>query len=121
MHDVDGNLAHAHGGLHAAAVRGLMLDIGGDVGAVVVVLGPEPAVEELDIQPVGNPAGRFHTGVHEREVDGRSERTAVYPEVHAGRYELLDGAGRPFTEVEAVGGEVVVHVARRGIPLDASN
>ena len=84
----------------------VVLDIGGDVGAVVVLLGAHPGVEELDeldIQPIGDPARRFHTGVHVRG----GMPTAVYPEVGAGRYELLDGNGVPFAEVDAHGGEVV--------------
>ena len=87
-------------------MSGVVLDIGGDVGAVVVLLGARPGVEELDeldIQPVGDPARRFHTGVHVR--DGMW--TAVYPAVRAGRYELLNGDGVPFAELDAVGGEVV--------------
>lgn len=91
---------------HVGRASGLVLDIGDDVGALVVVLGERPDVAELDIQPVGDPAGRFHTGVHARVVDGEPARTAVYPEIRAGRYELLDGDGLPFAEVEAAGGEV---------------
>jgi hypothetical protein len=85
----------------------VLLVFGGDVGAVIVVLGEHPDVDELEIQPAGDPAGRFHTGVHLRDVDGVVARTAVYPEVRTGRYELLDGDGRAFHVVAAVGGEVV--------------
>jgi hypothetical protein len=101
MHDHDHDV-HAH----APGLGGVVLDVGGDVGALVVVLGDAPDVDELDIQPVGDPSRRFHTGVHARSVDGAPTRTAVYPEVVAGRYELLDGGGRPFAEVTATGGEV---------------
>ena len=97
-------------------MSGLVLDIGGDVGAVVVLLGAHPRAEgldELDIQPIGDPAGRFHTGVHVRDVDGRPTRTAVYPAVRAGRYELLDGDATPIGAVEAVGGGVVTVDLRR--------
>ena len=96
----------AHDG-HDAGGSGVMLDIGGDVGALVVVLGEHPHVDELDIQPVGEPAGRFHTGVHLREVAGVPVRTAVYPAVRAGTYELLDGDGRAFHTLAAVGGHVI--------------
>jgi len=84
----------------------VVLDIGGDVGAVIVYLGDQPVAEELDIQPVGSPAGRFHTGVHDRMVDGVTTRVAVFPEVQTATYELLDRDGTPFAAVEAAGGEV---------------
>lgn len=84
----------------------VVLDIGGDVGAVIVYLGDQAVGEELYIQPVGQPAGRFHTGVHDRAVDGVKTRVAVFPEVRAASYELLDGHAEPFVGVEAVGGEV---------------
>ncbi len=84
----------------------VVLDIGGDVGAVIVYLGDQAVGEELDIQPVGEPSGRFHTGVHNRVIDGATTRVAVFPEVRAATYELLDEHAEPFVKVEAVGGEV---------------
>ena len=87
-------------------MSGVLLDIGGDVGAVVVYLGAQVAGDELEIQPVGDPAGRFHTGIHQRVVDGDVAPVAVFPEVRTGRYELLDDEGRPFAELSATGGEV---------------
>jgi len=87
-------------------VATVVLDIGGDVGAVIVYLADQRVGEELDIQPTGDPARRFHTGVHDRVVDGDSTRVAVFPECRAGTYELLDQEGHPFAAVEAVGGEV---------------
>jgi len=83
-----------------------MLDIGGDVGAVIVYLADQRVGEELDIRPVGDDAGRFHTGVHDRPVEGATTRVAVFPEVRTGAYELLDEHGDPFATLEAAGGEV---------------
>lgn len=98
-----GGYEHHHGAARGAAV---VLDIGGDVGAVIVYLGDHSVGAELDIQPVGEPARRFHTGVHDRDVDGIVTRVAVFPEVRTGRYELLDEHDRPFAIVEATGGGV---------------
>lgn len=100
---------HEHGSEHhhvAARGDGVVLDIGGDVGAVIVYLGDQRVGPELDIQPVGEPQRRFHTGVHERDVDGIVTRVAVFPEVRTGRYELLDEHARPFALTEATGGSV---------------
>jgi hypothetical protein len=87
-------------------MSGVVLDIGGDVGAVVVLLGDHEVDDEIDIQPVGDAAGRFHTGVHDRALDGAVVRTAIFPEVRGGTYELLDRDHAPFAVVDAAGGEV---------------
>lgn len=79
-----------------------VLDIGGDIGALVVYLARLTASGELDIQPLGDPAGRFHTGVHRRD----GVWVAVFPEVVEGRYELLDDHGRTRAQVVVTGGEV---------------
>ena len=102
-----------HGHHHAPTGPGVLLDIGGDVGAVVVHLGDDPVDDELEIQPVGDPAGRFHTGVHDRVVGGAVTRTAIFPEVRTGTYELLDRHASPFAVVVAVGGQVRTHDLRR--------
>ena len=87
-------------------MSGVLLDIGGDVGAVVVYLGADVTGDELEIQPVGDPAGRFHTGIHCRPSGGAVVPVAVFPEGRTGRYELLDDEGRSFAELSATGGEV---------------
>ena len=97
-------MTHHHHG--APSGVGVLLDIGEDVGAVVVYLGDQAIGDELEIQPVGDPAGRFHTGIHPRRIDGDVVPVAVFPEVRTGAYELLDDRGRPFAELTAAGGEV---------------
>lgn len=97
---------HGHDHGHDAGVDGVVLDIGGDVGAAVVVLDDDFAGDELDVQPVGRPADRFHTGIHRRPVGGTQVRTAVFPAMTAGRYELLDVGGRPVATLDVAGGHV---------------
>jgi len=91
----------------------VVLDIGGDIGAVIVYLGDQPVGPELDIRPTGDDLGRFHTGVHDRVIVGVTTRVAVFPEVRAATYELLDRDGEPFAVLEAVGGEVCTVDLRR--------
>ena len=70
----------------SGGLDGLMLDIGGDVGALVVHVGPELDDREIEVSPAGTPAGhRTHTVVHEH---GRAVFAAVFVELHAGRYTL---------------------------------
>lgn len=100
---------HRRAGSHHPAEgpgTGVVLDIGGDVGAVIVYLGDQAVGAELEIQPVDEPAARFHTGVHDREVGGVRTRVAVFPEVRTGTYEVLDEHARPFATVDAAGGVV---------------
>ena len=82
-----------------------VLDIGGDVGAAVVVVRTEAGQRllsrhghhvELHACPQGRPELAFHTGVHRRPTDDRpgadgAVPVAVFPEVDRGEYSLLDG------------------------------
>lgn len=83
-----------------------VLDVGGEVGALVVRLAAVPAGGELEAQPAGDPSRRFHTGVHLREVGGRSAPVALFPAVPAGRYEVLDEQAGTLAVVEVDGGRV---------------
>ena len=93
---------HAHHG----AGEWPVLDVGGEVGALVVRLAAVPPGGELEAQPAGDPSHRFHTGVHLRAVGDRRRPVALFPEVAEGVYEILDGSGRPVATVEVAGGRV---------------
>jgi hypothetical protein len=83
-----------------------LLDIGGDVGALVVYLDGVTPSGELEACPAGRPDARFHTGVHLRELGGASVAVAVFPQVTEGSYQLLDGEGLPVARVAISGGAV---------------
>jgi hypothetical protein len=89
-----------------------VLDIGGEVGALVVYLAARPPSGELEACPVDRPAARFHTGVHRRSIGFGSPGsvamawTAVFPEVAEGSYHLLDPDGSPMVRVSVAGGAV---------------
>lgn len=83
-----------------------MLDVGGEVGALVVHLAAVPAEGELEAQPAGDPCLRFHTGVHLRNVGGAPVPVALFPELTEGVYEILDADLMPVTTVVVTGGEV---------------
>lgn len=83
-----------------------VLDIGGDVGALVVHLQEVPASGELEACPVGQRDHRFHTGVHLRHIGERHVPVAVYPAITEGDYELLDGQLSPIAQVQIKGGQV---------------
>ena len=83
-----------------------VLDIGGDVGAMVVYLGSRTRTGEIEACPVDAPADRFHTGVHHRAIARGFAWTAVFPEVVAGAYQLLDDDGSPLAALTVTGGRV---------------
>jgi len=93
---------HVHHALGDAPV----LDIGGDVGALVVQLDAVPRTGELEACPRARPDLRFHTGVHWRHVRDRRVAVAVYPAIIQGDYSILDANLRPVAVVRIRGGEV---------------
>ena len=99
-------------GAHAP-VANPVLDIGGDIGALVVYLPEDTASGELEACPEGRPADHFHTGVHPRPVGGESVFTAVFPEVVRGSYQVLDDRGIPVAVVHVTGGHVAELDLRR--------
>jgi hypothetical protein len=83
-----------------------VLDIGGEVGAMVVYLAASPQSGELEACPRDEPEARFHTGVHHRSIGAESAWVAVFPEVAEGSYYLLDDDGLPLASVTVEGGQV---------------
>lgn len=107
----------------------VVLDIGGDVGAVVVTMPAGMVGAEVDVVPVGadlatygvhhhgghHGDGEAHAHIHRPHVavvarplpDGRLVPTLVYPELVEGRYcLLLQGTDDVVMEVDVVGGRV---------------
>jgi len=72
-------------GVHGGPV---MLDIGGDVGALVVYLPDSFAGTEIEIGWSDSDEPFTHTGVHPRGTGGTLHQTAVYPELKTGDYQL---------------------------------
>jgi hypothetical protein len=91
---------------HHVLVGTPVLDIGGDVGALVVQLDTMPQTGELEACPRAHPDLRFHTGVHWRQVAGERVAVAVYPAVIRGNYDILDQQLRAVASVRVEGGEV---------------
>ena len=85
----------------------VLLDIGGEIGAVIAHLDDEQEGTELAILSLDDPDWdpHTHTGVWRRALAGRTVMVAVYPELKAGRYRIVVPAG-PTREFEVVGGRV---------------
>jgi hypothetical protein len=85
---------------HAESV---VLDIGEDVGALVLYTSSELHGREIEVSPLGRDAARVHSAVLERSANGRTMFAAVYPELHAGAYQVhVEGSPRVTIAAGAV-------------------
>src|SRR4051794_17730557 len=88
-----------------------VLDIGGDVGALLVEVDVMPAGGELHARRAGDPsAAAFHTGVHSRWAGKTVTNVALFPAVRSGTYDVLGQRGAPSLRVVVAGGEVTTAV-----------
>jgi hypothetical protein len=92
---------------HHAGTGSPVLDIGGDVGALIATMDERAAGSELFVRPDHDPRTTVHTGVWERVHDGETVTAAVFPELAAGTYHVLDERGAALRTVEIRGGAVV--------------
>jgi hypothetical protein len=99
-------MSHTHGHHHTANGGPVVLDVGGEVGALVLLTGPEMAGAELHISQYGEPDTGQHVAVHPRQLGGRVVHAAVYPELVGGRYQLWAPDGTPAMTVVVTGGAV---------------
>ncbi len=83
-----------------------MLDIGDDVGALVLYTGEELRGREIEVSPKGRDAWRVHTAIRERRANGRTIFAGVYLALPADDYTIWKDATTPAGEVTVVGGAV---------------
>ena len=95
---------------HAGKGSSVLLDIGGDIGAIVVDMPSELVDREVERRPLHLDPGAHapHVGVVPRSTpDGGTIPSAVFYEVPTGRYRLrLLPDGDPLIEVDVEGGRV---------------
>jgi hypothetical protein len=85
----------------------VLLELGRDVGALVLMVPAERNGAEIEISQDG-PAGlpRRHAQVRERPAPGGSAYAAVYPGLPAGRYLIWRDQQTPSGIAEIAGGQV---------------
>ena len=66
----------------------VVLDIGHDMGSLVVYVPMGMLGSEVEISPCGPDARRTHVGVWERRVNGRRVAAAAFPPLPAGDYDV---------------------------------
>ena len=87
-----------------ASQAAVVLDIGGDVGALIIITPAAMAGEEIHVSPGPDPTGRTHAVVRERRLGPVSSHAAVYPALPAGEYTIWRDAGRAAGTVRIEGG-----------------
>jgi hypothetical protein len=114
----DGSPDHQHHGASTEAPyvddgptsgpsEALVLDIGGDIGALILHASEACLGTEIDLAPVGMPQSHLmHTMVRRRRAVDREFIAGVYPELVAGDYVLWGTDGAPLGTVTITGGRV---------------
>jgi hypothetical protein len=80
----------------------VVLDIGGDIGALVLRTPSLMAGREIDLTLQEDTSLRTHSAVRERRMSSGTSYAAVYPSLRAGSY-TVEGSGQRVT---IVGGRV---------------
>jgi hypothetical protein len=97
------------------------LDIGDDIGALIVHTDGDLHGVEVEISPMEDDTRRTHKEVLERQIAGRPAFTGVFDGLRQGRYTLwIDGEARARS-VAIIGGEIAEldwRTARWGSPVD---
>jgi hypothetical protein len=81
----------------------VVLDIGGDIGALILHASPACAGREIDLVPDDAHAPHVHSAVRERRTSQGSSFAAVYPQLKEGNY-TIEGATQ---RLAIAGGRVV--------------
>lgn len=103
-------MSHGHG--HASGATGagsVVLELGGDVGVIVLQAPATLLGHEIEISPVtdgGPDEARTHSLVRERVTGTGVSYAAVYPGVPAGRYTVWRDSRTPAGTVTVIGGQV---------------
>jgi hypothetical protein len=84
----------------------VVLDIGEDVGALVIYTDADRRGREIEVSPRSDARRRTHVEVLERRIGDRPVFAAVFPGLSAGDYDIWEDAANPSDSVSIVGGKV---------------
>jgi hypothetical protein len=99
--------AHQHHAYGPSATASVVLDIGGEIGALILHADAAHLGREVEISPVGHGAEtvRTHSMVRERHTDPPSY-DAVYPDLREGEYVVWREPGTAAGTVTVAGGRI---------------
>jgi hypothetical protein len=84
----------------------VVLDIGGEIGALILHTDAEMVGVEVEISATGEDESRTHKDVLEREINGRPAYTAVFDQLREGTYTLWVNDRPRAREVVVAGARV---------------
>ncbi len=85
----------------------VLLDIGGDIGALIINTGADMHHAEIEVSQTDEEhAHRMHVAVRERHGPSGVRYAAIYPGLREGVYTVWAGNGEPADTARIVGGEV---------------
>lgn len=95
-----------HHTLQASPNASVVLDIGADVGALVLYVPATEHGREIEISRVGSSGRRTHAAVRERRLDRGAVHCVVYAGLDAGEYTIWADDTRPGGAATVIGGRV---------------
>ena len=99
----------------------VVLDIGRDMGALIIYTDAELRGREIEVNRKGSIERRVHVEVLERRINGQPVFAAVFPGLRGGDYDIWESAPTPRGTVTIVGGEVATVDWRRGLGRGCAN
>lgn len=98
---------HALGPSRSGSV---VLDLGGDSGALIIHTGRNLRGREIEISRADRDGPRTHSAVRERHVRDGVVHSAVYPELAAGLYTVWWDERTPAGAISVTGGAIAEFV-----------
>ena len=96
----------SEGHQHTVHGENVVLDIGGEVGALVVYTNADLSGQEIEISRTGDGEPRVHTEVHPRRLGPAGVHAAVFASLAAGEYDLWPPGQAGPVSVRIEGGGV---------------
>ena len=87
-------------------LESVVLDIGQDIGALIIYAGAALRGREIHVGKRGTAAKRVHVEVLERRINDIPVFAAVFPRLNAGDYDIWESAPNPIDTITIVGGKV---------------
>ncbi|MEO7369440.1 MAG: hypothetical protein ABI949_01980 [Ilumatobacteraceae bacterium] len=99
---------HSHSPSSEETPRGgpVVMDIGGDIGGLIVWLDDSLEGTELPIECSKDPLRDIHTGVWRRAIGAETVVVAVYPELREGTYRIHSGDHHAGAQLQITGGQI---------------
>ena len=111
---------HQHHTLGPSESGSVVLDLGGDSGALIIYTGRELHGREIEVSRADRDGPRTHSAVRERHVRDGVFHIAVYPDLEAGLYTVWWDDRTPAGAISVTGGAIAEFAWPTSAPPGAS-